>query len=102
MSYVAGSILIHCEGREHDAFVSFANLMNRDLLFTFYSFDMERVNIIFHVFMTFMRDKLPRLHASFKSSNISCSIFLFEWIVALFSNIFPLDTSARIWDQYLY
>jgi TBC1 domain family member 14 len=51
MSYVAGSILIHSEGREKEAFTSFANLMNRDLLFTFYSFEMERVNVIFHVFM---------------------------------------------------
>jgi hypothetical protein len=98
MSYVAGSILIHNEGKEHEAFKSFANLMNRELLFTFYSFDMERVNVLFHVFMTFMRDKLPKLHASFKKSNISCSIFLFEWIVALYSNIFPLDISARLWD----
>jgi hypothetical protein len=98
MSYVAGSILIHNEGKEQDAFACFSNLMNRDLLFTFYSFDMEKVNITFHVFMHFMRDKLPKLHTSFKHSNISCSIFLFEWIVALYSNIFPLEVSARLWD----
>jgi hypothetical protein len=102
MSYLGGCLLIYAEGREQEAFRSFANLMNRDLLFTFYSFDMERVNLTFHVFMTLMRDRLPKLHSTFKATNISCSIFLFEWIVALYSNIFPLDTSSRLWDNYLY
>jgi hypothetical protein len=52
--------------------------------------------------MTLMKEKLPKLHQAFKATNISCSIFLFEWIVALYSNIFPLETSARFWDSYLY
>lgn len=76
--------------------------MNRDLLFNFYSFDMEKVNILFHMFMRVVKDKLPKLHGLLKQTNLSCSVFLFEWIVALYSNIFPLETSARIWDQYLY
>ena len=29
-------------------------------------------------------------------------MFLFEWVVALFSNILSLDISARIWDSYLF
>jgi hypothetical protein len=97
MSYVAGSILLHCAD-EFDAFKCFSNLMNRDLLFHFYSFDMEKVNIIFHVFMRLVKEKLPKLYNMFKSTNLSCSVFLFEWIVALYSNIFPLDVSSRIWD----
>ena len=27
-------------------------------------------------------------------------MFLFEWVVALFSNILKLETSSRIWDSY--
>ena len=77
-------------------------MMNRDLLFTFYSFDMEKVNIVFHVFMQLMRERLPKLHTSFKQTNLTCSVFLFEWIVALYSNIFSLEISSRIWDSYLY
>ncbi|TNV73455.1 hypothetical protein FGO68_gene16015 [Halteria grandinella] len=104
MSYVAGCLLIFSteQGSEKEAFRSFANLMNRELLFTFYSFDMERVNVVFHVFMNLMRDRLPKLYGVFKATNISCSIFLFEWIVALYSNIFALETSARLWDSYLF
>ena len=76
--------------------------MNRDLLFNFYSFDMEKVNIIFHLFMYLLKQYIPRMHAVFKQVNISCSIFLFEWIVALYSNIFPLETIALIWDHYFF
>ena len=32
---------------------------------------------------------------------IQCSVFLFEWVIALFANIFSLDVSARLWDQFL-
>ena len=97
MSYVAGSILLHCDG-DFTAFKCFANLMNRDLLFTFYSFEMERVNVIFHLFMQLMSTKIPKMYQIFKQTNLSCSIFLFEWVVALYSNIFALETSAKIWD----
>ncbi len=97
MSYVAGSILLNYES-EVDAFISFSNLMHRDLLFYFYSFDMEKVNVIFHVFMALMKEKLPKMHSVFKQTNLSCSVFLFEWIVAIYSNIFPLETSAKLWD----
>lgn len=29
-------------------------------------------------------------------------MFLFEWVIALFSNIFSLDVSSRLWDSYLF
>lgn len=101
MSYVAGNILLHCAG-EYDAFKSFANLMNRDLLFNFYSFDTEKINVMFHMFMRVIKDKIPKMSNLFKQTSLSCSVFLFEWIVTLYSNIFPLETSARLWDQYLF
>lgn len=102
MSYVAGSLLLHY-GTELEAFTMFANLMNReDMLFHFYSFDMDKVNIYFHIFMRLMKEKLPRLHDLFVANGISCSIFLFEWVVAAYSNIFQLDLSSRIWDNFFY
>lgn len=62
MSYVAGSLLLHY-GSELDTFTTFANLMNReDMIFNFYSFDMDKVNMVFHIFMRLMKEKLPKLH----------------------------------------
>ena len=60
MSYVAGSLLLHV-GDEYQAFQAFANLMHRYLLFTFYSFDMPKVNFNFHVFMKLMKTYIPKL-----------------------------------------
>ena len=77
--------------------------MNReDMLFNFYSFDMDKVNVIFHIFMRLMKEKLPKLHEIFLMTGLSCSIFLFEWVVAVYSNIFGLDMSSRIWDNFFY
>ena len=102
MSYVAGSLLLHY-GSELETLTIFANVMNReDMLFNFYSFDMDKVNIVFHIFMRMMKEKLPRLHQIFLETGISCSIFLFEWVVAVYSNIFQLDLSSRIWDSFFY
>ena len=102
MSYVAGSILLHF-GKELDCFIFFANIMNReDMVFNFYSFDMDKVNLVFHIFMRLMHEKLPKLYEIFVSTGLSCSIFLFEWVVALYSNIFSLDVSSRIWDNFFY
>ena len=65
MSYVAGSLLLHF-GSELETFTAFANLMNReDMIFTFYSFNMENVNLVFHIFMRMMKEKLPRMHDMF-------------------------------------
>ena len=54
MSYLAGSLLLHL-GDEYSAFQAFTNLMHRYLLFTFYGFDMPKVNLNFHVFMRLMK-----------------------------------------------
>lgn len=88
MSYVAASLLLHY-GSEYETFMMFSNLMNREeMLFNFYSFDMDKVNLTFHIFMRLMKDKLPKLAEIFRETGLSCSIFLFEWVVAIYSNIF--------------
>lgn len=74
--------------------------MDRDLLFDFYSFDMEKVNIVFHVFKKLMKDKVPKLFKIFQETKLSYTVFLFEWVIAVFSNILPMDLASRIWDSY--
>ena len=76
--------------------------MSTYLLHTFYLFDMEKVNVIFHIFMKLMTKFLPKLAAMFNELGIQCSVFLFEWIVCGFANIFPLEVSARLWDSFFF
>ena len=65
MSYVAASILLHYSD-ELETFKVFANLLNREeMFFNFYSFDMEKVNIVFHIFMRLLNEKIPDLHEVF-------------------------------------
>ena len=45
----------------------FSNLMHREeMVHDFYSFDMERVNIFFHIFIRLMKEKLPNLYEVFQ------------------------------------
>ena len=48
-------------GDEFLGFKLFANMMNRYLLYNFYSFDMPKVNIFFHCFMRLLKERVPRL-----------------------------------------
>ena len=48
-------------GEEYLGFKTFANMMNRHTLYNFYSFDMARVNIFFHCYLRFLKEKVPRL-----------------------------------------
>ena len=101
MSYIAGTLLIHLND-EYAAFYVFANLMQEYLLFTFYSFDMPKVNILFNVFMRLVRTQIPKLFQIMQELGLQCSVFLFEWVVAVFSNILPLTLCARLWDSWLF
>ena len=101
MSYVAATLILHL-GDEYSAFSAFANVMHKYLLFTFYSFDMPKVNVFFHIYMRLMKIHIPKLYQMFTDVGLQCSVFLFEWTVAVFSNIVPLQISARIWDSWLF
>lgn len=92
---------MHC-GDEVQAFKCFANAMNREILHNFYLFDMKKVNILFHVYTRLLEEKVAKLSVMFNELEIQCSLFLFEWIITIFSNIFSLQVSARIWDSYLH
>ena len=48
-------------GDEYLGFKCFANMMNRHLLYNFYSFDMPKVNIFFHCYMRLLKERVPRL-----------------------------------------
>ena len=56
---------------------------------------MPKVNIFFHCYMSLLKDRVPRIAQLLQDLQIQCSVFLFEWVIALFSNIFSLDISAR-------
>lgn len=62
MSFVAGAMLLNTNS-EYDTFCLFANLMtNSNLLYNFYTFNMDFVNLTFHLFMNQLKIYLPLMH----------------------------------------
>lgn len=76
-------------------------MVHKPMLFTFYTFDMNKVNAYFHIFMKLLQQHVPKLYAVFIEQELECSIFLYEWSLSAFSNVLPLTLVSRLWDQWL-
>ena len=55
---------------------------------------MDRVNHYFYVFKNLMKKHIPKVHKILDDHNLPVNLFLFEWIVTLFSNIFELKLTC--------
>ncbi len=58
MSYVAGIILLHC-GPPEDCFRVFCNLLNSELVLSFYDFDLRKINKVYKIFWKLLRETTP-------------------------------------------
>uniref|UniRef100_A0A5K4EHN9 Putative gtpase activating protein n=1 Tax=Schistosoma mansoni TaxID=6183 RepID=A0A5K4EHN9_SCHMA len=99
MSWIAGMALIVFDNT-YDAFVTFANILNRSYHQAFYSMDEEKFLLYFNDFDKLFSRCLPRLYKHFKEVGFETTMFLFDWFFTLFSRILPLETCIRIWDLY--
>ena len=45
-----------------------------------------------------MRENVPLFFENLKNERVSCSLFLFEWVLTLFSSSFEIEISTYIWD----
>jgi Rab-GTPase-TBC domain len=101
MSYVAGMILLHC-GPPDECFKVFCNVLHQEIVMGFYTFDLQEINKTYKVFWKLMRENLPSFHLNLRSDNVSCSTFLFEWILTLYSSSFDISLCTYIWDQTFF
>jgi len=101
MSYVAGMLLLHC-GPPDACFKVFCNILNMELVNSFYSFDMEEINRIYKVFWKLLRQQMPVFYTALRTDQVSCHAFLFEWIATLFTCTLELEACAYLWDQVFY
>ncbi|CAH8495846.1 unnamed protein product [Schistosoma turkestanicum] len=99
MSSIAGMALIVFDNT-YDAFVTFANILNRSYHQAFYSMNEEKFLLYFNDFDKLFARCLPRLYKHFKLVGFETTMFLFDWFFTLFSRILPLETCIRIWDLY--
>lgn len=97
MSYLAAVFLMNLD--EPHAFSLFLHLINWDLLYYCFCFNMDKVNCFFSVFQTLIKKYNPDIYDILQEHNIAVSLFLFEWIITMYSNTFPTTVLFRIWDQ---
>ncbi|XP_068737715.1 TBC1 domain family member 2B-like [Montipora capricornis] len=49
-----------------------------------------------------LTEKLPRLNAHFEALNVDLSLVSFNWFLTVFVDNFPVQTSLRVWDTFLF
>uniref|UniRef100_A0A8C4RNX2 TBC1 domain family member 12 n=1 Tax=Erpetoichthys calabaricus TaxID=27687 RepID=A0A8C4RNX2_ERPCA len=98
MSFIAAVLILNLE--EADAFIAFANLLNKPCQMAFFRVDHDLMLKYFAAFEVFFEESLPRLFAHFKSYNLTPDIYLIDWIFTLYSKSLPLDLACRVWDVF--
>ncbi|KAK9971834.1 hypothetical protein ABG768_025181 [Culter alburnus] len=98
MSFIAAVLILNMD--TVDAFIAFANLLNKPCQMAFYRVDHSLMLTYFGAFEVFFEENLPKLFAHFKNNNLSSDIYLIDWIFALYSKSLPLDIACRVWDVF--
>eukprot|EP00062_Callorhinchus_milii_P001360 gi/632937259/ref/XP_007897880.1/ PREDICTED: TBC1 domain family member 12 [Callorhinchus milii] len=98
MSFVAAVLILNLE--EADAFIAFANLLNKPCQLAFFRVDHSMMLKYFASFEVFFEENLPNLFAHLKTNNLTPDIYLIDWIFTLYSKSLPLDLACRVWDVF--
>ena len=98
MSFIAAVLLLNMDVA--DAFVCFANLLNRPCQVTFFRVDESLMKIYFETYEEFFEENMPALYSHFKKNQITSDLYITDWIFALFSKSLPLDVACRVWDVF--
>eukprot|EP00111_Clytia_hemisphaerica_P016153 TCONS_00047804-protein len=98
MSFLAAMFLLNLD--TFDAFVAFANLLNRPCQMAFFMVDQPMMDAYYRTFDVLLEDQIPKLYTHMKKQCLSHDIYLIDWIFTLFSKSLPLDTACRVWDLF--
>ncbi|XP_048362011.1 TBC1 domain family member 12 isoform X2 [Sphaerodactylus townsendi] len=98
MSFIAAVLILNLE--EPDAFIAFANLLNKPCQLAFFRVDHSMMLKYFAAFEVFFEENLPKLFHHFKTYNLTPDIYLIDWIFTLYSKSLPLDLACRVWDVF--
>ncbi|XP_005090343.1 TBC1 domain family member 12 [Aplysia californica] len=98
MSFIAAILLLNMDVA--DAFVCFANLLNRPCQVTFFRMDENMMTAYYRTFEEFFKENLPKLYAHFNYHSVTPNLYLMEWVFLLYSKSLPLDVACRVWDVF--
>ncbi|CAB1343751.1 unnamed protein product [Coregonus sp. 'balchen'] len=98
MSFIAAVLILNLE--EAEAFIAFANLLNKPCQMAFFRVDHHLMMKYFAAFEMFFEENLPRLFNHFQINNLTPDLYLIDWIFTLYSKSLPLDVACRVWDVF--
>ncbi|KAL2083356.1 hypothetical protein ACEWY4_021129 [Coilia grayii] len=98
MSFIAAVLILNME--EADAFIAFANLLNKPCQMAFFRVDHDLMLKYFAAFEVFFEENLPRLFQHFQTNSLTPDFYLIDWIFTLYSKSLPLDVACRVWDVF--
>lgn len=98
MSFIAAMLLLNMEVAE--AFVCFANLLNKPCLLAFFRLDRSLMDSYFETFDEFFHENLPQLHQHLQERNLTPDLYLLDWLFTLYTKSLSLDVVSRVWDIY--
>lgn len=99
MSYIAAILILNME--QYDAFICFANLLNRPLHLAAFTLNQEQMQAYYNAYNEIFNYNLPRLYVHFEKSGLTPDLYLLDWIYTIFAKAMPLDVACRIWDIFL-
>ena len=99
MSYLCAVFLLNMEPLQ--AFVALCNLLNQEMYFKFFRMNAAQMAVYLEAFQQCFKEQLPALHAHFAAIGVLPDMYLYEWLLTIFSRSLPLDVTHRIWDNFL-
>ncbi|GAA55182.1 TBC1 domain family member 14 [Clonorchis sinensis] len=99
MSFLAAILLLVMDNT-FEAFVMFANILERPCHRAFYSLDENEFIVHFRAFDETLFACMPGLYLHFKRVGLEPNMYLFDWLFTLFSRSLPLETDMRVWDLF--
>ncbi|XP_070540551.1 TBC1 domain family member 14-like isoform X2 [Ptychodera flava] len=98
MSFIAAVFLLNLEPA--DAFICFANLLNKSCQLSFFRLDELIMKAYFATYEEYFEDNLPELFKHFKELNVTPDLYIIDWMYTIYSKSLPLDVACRVWDVF--
>jgi hypothetical protein len=55
-----------------------------------------------HVLNGLVKERYPKIHAHLTRLDVNFVLFATKWFMLVYLNVFPMETSLRIWDTFFF
>ena len=62
--------------------------------------DFDEISWRLDYFDKLLEKELPQLSLHFKAIGLQSQLFLYDWLLTLFTSVLPPQVCSRLWDQY--